>query len=123
MTRHSNTPDSPDTPDNEHIITPDPDASEYEYDVGDQVCIDRPDPDPTDYYVVTSRLWDYDPTPDRGQPLTIDHRSYHVQQIVTMGGDDYVVSEDDLAAHFCRVSDSDVQQAIDRHGSNGGDDT
>jgi hypothetical protein len=70
-----------------------------------------------DYWHVDKRLWCYDPSVGHDTiPDPWDHRQYVISEVITLGAESELVSEDDLRTGYALVDEEEVSEVLDIDG-------
>lgn len=87
------------------------DAPEYEYDVGQTFKL-RDDPDPVGYVIVKSRVWNYDADLDDATVKLLAYKQYLVGDVLSLGGNERLVTEDTLRQHYEPVDREEAKEVL-----------
>jgi hypothetical protein len=88
------------------------DAPEYEYDVGQSFKL-RDDPDPEGYIMVKARVWNYDADLDDAMVKLLAYKQYLVGDVVSLGGNERLVTEDALKQHYEPVAREEAKEVLE----------
>lgn len=71
------------------------------------------EPDPDDYWYITSRLWNYDADTQDALVAARAYKQYVIASVSSLGADQKVVTEDVLVQHYETVDDETAKEVLD----------
>jgi len=84
---------------------------EFEFDEGETLQLNEHH-QPTDYLIIKARVWNYDAETENALTQLRAFKQYVVGDVSTMGGNERLMTEDDLLDHYRRVDREEAMEVL-----------